>query len=146
MRTNDIIFVALFAGFILLVLSIRYLPFATPHANNPTYYKIDLEGKKITAIKFDEFKKETNKLFDNGYELTDLTALKAFFRNEIKFPERLFVVASNHSFIQYIDNAIPIFSDEKINIIIFIPIFIVANNNRYQHLQHLIHKYFQPKK
>ncbi len=137
MADDAFVYVALILGFILLVMAIRYLPFGQVPAISPAsiYYKFDLKGNKITAITFNIFKEETNKLFDKGYQLIGLPELKALIKYKTKLSENLFMVAVNNSFAQYVNDALPILIDEQINIIIFIPTFIVSSNNKYQNIQ-----------
>ena len=129
-------------GLTLIKIKRRLSPIKQPSKNNktPTYYKIDLVQQKITLITNCELEENTNYLFDLDFKLIRLNNLKSFINRQIDLPEKVFVVALDDQYAYAVNNALPVLRNKQMKVVIFIPIFIVANN-KYRNIQMQLREY-----
>lgn len=130
------IFLGLGLGLTLLVIIRKLPPINQPRRNdkNGRYYKIDLVQQKVTSITSRELKENTDYLFDRDFELVRLNNLKSFIYGKNDLPEKVFFIVLDDQYAYAVNNALPILRNTRLNVIIFIPSFIVANN-KYRHIQ-----------
>ena len=108
---------------------------------NFNYYKIDLAQQNVTLITYQELEENTNNLFDRDFVLIRLDNLWSFINGKSDLPEKVFVVVIDDQYAYAVNNALPVLRNKQIKVIIFIPIFIVANNNKYRHIQTQLREY-----
>jgi hypothetical protein len=134
MSDNAIVYVVLSVGFILLILLIKFLPFAKPVKGNQLlmYYKLDLAEKKISTITSTVLEEDTKWLNANNYELIFLSDLEAFTNQKIKLPNNSFLIALNETYSYLLKRALHVLIKEQVSIIIFLPIIVTSDNEKYQ--------------
>ena len=130
-------------GLTLIKIKRRLPAIKQPSKNNktPTYYKIDLVQQEITLITNRELEENTSNLFDRDFELIRLNNLKSFINGQSDLPEKVFVVVLDDQYAYAVNNALPVLRNKQMKVIIFIPILIVANNNKYRHIQMQLREY-----
>lgn len=128
------IYTLLFVGFILLLLFIRYLPIhKLPNQNQVLmYYQMNLPEIKITTISSYAMEEKSLYLQKNNYEFIFLTDLNLFTNQGVKLPPDSFLIILNDTYSDALKKALPVLIKEHISIIIFLPVLVSPDNNKYQ--------------
>ena len=131
MSESVIIYTALFAAFILLLLFIRFFPFSKKQkeVNTLMYYQLELPERKISAVSVSVFEDKCKELIRNDSEIIFLSDLEAFALNQLKLPGSSFLIAQNESYSNILKTALPALLSNNIVIIIFIPVTVAESNN-----------------
>lgn len=134
MSDGAIIYVAILIGFVLLVLAIKFFPFVKSKKEKHVlmYYKLDLQSREITTITYAGLNEETQKLSEFSHELIFLSDVEAFINSKAKLPEKSFLISLNETYSHSLKQALPVLVEENISLIIFLPILISSNRNKYQ--------------
>ncbi len=137
MQESVIIYAALFAGFILLLLFIRLYPFSHKSKDDTIlmYYMLELPDKKVTTITASHFEQHCKLLNSKGYELVFLSDLEEFASSLSKLPANSFLIALNESYSSILKTSLPALLKNNIHIIIFIPIIVVQGDNNRKEAQ-----------
>lgn len=132
MNDTTIIFLAITLGFTLLVIVIRLFQSGALPINNqpPMYYRFDVAEQKITTVTFRALKKDIDKLFNENYELMRMATLKKIVNHKTKLPGNSILVVENESCTATLVKALPFLMKNKVLMIIFIPTFLVVNNDK----------------
>jgi reverse gyrase len=135
MSESVIIYTALFAGFILLLLFIRFFPFSKKQEEAKTlmYYQLELPRRKISTVSILFFESNCKELIRSDYEIIFLSDLEAFAIRQSKLPDRSLLIAQNESYI--LKTALPTLLSKNITITIFIPIIVVEGDNIHKEKQ-----------
>jgi hypothetical protein len=131
MSESVIIYTALLAGFILLLLFIRFFPFSKKQkeVNTLMYYQLELPERKISTVSISVFENNCKELIRNDCEIIFLSDLEAFAIQQLKLPDRSFLIAQNESYTYILKTALPSLLSNNIVIIIFIPVIVTESNN-----------------
>lgn len=133
MYDSAIIYAALFIGFILLILVIRFLPFSKKQQDSPAlmYYKIELKIRTVTAIAYPVLVEDTKKLSNNDYELIFLSDLESLIHQKAALPEKSFLIGTNETYCDTLKDALPVLIKENISLVIFLPVLISPNSKKF---------------
>lgn len=96
------------------------------------YYKLDLQRREITTITYAGLNEDTEKLSAFNYELIFLSDVEVFISSNAKLPEKSFLISLNETYSRSLKQALPVLIEENISLIIFLPVLISSNHNKYQ--------------
>lgn len=95
------------------------------------YYKLDLANRKITTLADDALREHAGQLNNNHFRSISLSDIKSFIGHKNPLPENSFLILLSESYSSLLRKSLPVFIKKNISIIIFLPVTIFSNNNKY---------------